>query len=177
MRYYNASFVMRSKDPSTLRITDIWTFKSAKSNKRYIVEVEHFSYRFLGLKFYWKGVADSKARYSLLTNDYEPRTIVMSCIRIMLDYYRKDVFFSFGFVAAPDLDGCKESVPNKRFRFYRKMMLNVFGDQTFIQAYDAKTSIYVLINRRSYNKGDISIKSLEDEISRLYEGEYSLMTD
>lgn len=71
---------MRSKDPSTLRIVDLWTFKSAKSNKRYIVEVEKFTNHFLGLKFYWKGVANSKLRYSLLTNDYEPRTIVMSCV-------------------------------------------------------------------------------------------------
>lgn len=71
---------MRSKDPSTLRIIDIWGFRSSKSNKRYIVEVESFSNRFLGLKFYWKGVANSKERYSLLTNDYEPRTIVMSCV-------------------------------------------------------------------------------------------------
>lgn len=31
---------MRSKDPSTLRIIDLWGFKSTKSNKRYIVEVE-----------------------------------------------------------------------------------------------------------------------------------------
>ena len=56
---------MRSKDPSTLRIVDLWTFKSAKSNKRYIVEVEKFTNHFLGLKFYWKGVANSKLRYSL----------------------------------------------------------------------------------------------------------------
>ncbi len=89
LKYYDASFVMRSKDPSTLRIVDIWTFKSIKSHKRYIVEIEHFSRKFLGLKFYWKGVADSKDRYSLLTNDYEPRTIIMSCIHIMLDYYKK----------------------------------------------------------------------------------------
>lgn len=31
---------MRSIDPSTLRIIDLWGFKSTKSNKRYIVEVE-----------------------------------------------------------------------------------------------------------------------------------------
>lgn len=175
MRYYQASFVMRSEDSSSLRIIDIWTFKSTKSNKRYIVEVEHFSNHFLGLKFYWKGVVNSKNRYSLLTNDYEPRTIVMSCIQIMLDYYRKDDFSSFGFVAAPDLYGFeKEGVPNKRFRFYRNLMLNVFGSQTFIQAYDERTSVYVLINRKKYNKGDITIASLEKEISKLYEGDYSL---
>lgn len=45
---------MRSKDPSTLRIIDLWGCKSTKSNKRYIVEVVKFSNHFLGLKFYWK---------------------------------------------------------------------------------------------------------------------------
>lgn len=57
---------MRSKDPFSLRITDLWSFKSNKSNKRYIVEVEHISNHFLGLKFFWKGVADSKDRYSIM---------------------------------------------------------------------------------------------------------------
>lgn len=177
IRYYNATFVMRSRDISTLRITDLWTFKSLKSNKRYIVEVEHFSNHFFGLKFYWKGVADSKDRYSLLTYDYEPRTIVMSCIRIMLNYYHKDAFSSFGFVAAPDLNCRKDSCPNKRFRLYRNLLLNIFGGQTFIQAYDLNTAVYVLINRKSYDAGRITIQSLESEISRLYDGDYELVAD
>lgn len=168
---------MRSKDQNTLRITDLWTFRSSKSNKRYIVEVEHFSKHFLGLKFYWKGVADSKSRYSLLTNDYEPRTIVMSCIDIMLKYFEKDGFSSFGFVAAPDINTHQSTTPNKRFRFYRNLMLNVFGEQTFIQAYDIDTAVYVLINRKSFEKGEISIELLETEISKLYDGEYSLITN
>lgn len=80
---------MRSKDQSSLRIIDLWTFKSLKTNKRYIVEVEGFENEFYGLKFYWKEVEKSKDRYSLLTNDYEPRTIVRSCIEVMLQYFRK----------------------------------------------------------------------------------------
>ena len=43
-RFYKPSFIMRSKDNS-LRIIDLWTFRSAKSNKRYIVEVEGFDLR------------------------------------------------------------------------------------------------------------------------------------
>lgn len=126
--------IMRSKDPSTLRIVDLWTFKSARSNKRYIVEVEKFTNHFLGLKFYWKGVANSKLRYSLLTNDYEPRTIVMSCVHIMLEYFKRDKCASFGFVAASDLRvPVTHNVPNKRFRFYRRMMLSIFGSETFVQ--------------------------------------------
>lgn len=169
---------MRSKDPTTLRIIDLWGFKSTKSNKRYIVEVERFSNHFLGLKFYWKGVADSKSRYSLLTNDYEPRTIVMSCVYIMLEYFRKDNCASFGFVAANDLNNSAViSGPNKRFRFYRRMMLSIFGAETFAQGYDIQNSIYLLINKEMLQHGGISIGRIENEISRLYEGEYSLILE
>ena len=55
---------MRSKDPSLLRITDLWSFCFTKSHKRYIVEVEGFEHEFYGIKFYWKGVEKSKNRYS-----------------------------------------------------------------------------------------------------------------
>ncbi len=169
---------MRSKDPSTLRIIDLWGFKSEKSSKRYIVEVERFSNHFLGLKFYWKGVSDSKLRYSLLTNDYEPRTIVMSCVHIMLTYYRKDCFASFGFVAASDLsDGNSSSNINKRFRFYRRMMLSIFGAETFAQGFDAANSIYLLINNEMLRNGRITIAQIENEISKLYEGEYSIILE
>lgn len=169
---------MRSKDPSTLRIIDLWGFKSSKTNKRYIVEVEKFSNHFLGLKFYWKGVVNSKQRYSLLTHDYEPRTIVMSCVYIMLDYFKKDNCASFGFVAANDLNSSNShAVPNKRFRFYRRMMLSIFGSETFAQGYDIRNSIYLLINRDMLAKGGVTIHKIENEISRLYEGEYSLVLE
>ena len=54
--YYNPTFIMRSKDNNSLRIIDLWTFRSIKSNKRYIVEIEGFKNEFYGIKFYWKGV-------------------------------------------------------------------------------------------------------------------------
>ena len=175
---YSPIFVMRSQDPSTLRIIDIWSFKSLKSNKRYIVEVEYFSMNFLGLKFYWKGVANSPDRYSYLTNDYEPRIIVMTCISIMLKYYHSDHLISFGFVAADDLNMPRvKGEPNKRFRFYRRMMLTVFGEQTFVQAYDLENSVYLLINRTMFEDGKITINEIEKEISRLYEGDYSLILE
>ena len=163
---------MRSKDPSTLRIIDLWIFKSAKSNKRYIVEIEKYSNHFLGLKFYWKGVSGSKNRYSLLTNDYEPRTIVMSCVYIMLEYFKKDGYASFGFVAANDLHRRGDVAgPNKRFRFYRRMMLSIFGTETFVQGYDINNSIYLLVNKEMLRQGNVSINQIETEISKLYEGE------
>lgn len=176
-KFYPATFKMRSKDPFTLRIIDIWSFKSQKSNKRYIVEVEYFSHDFLGLKFYWKGVSASKERYSLLTNDYEPRTIILSCVMIMFDYLKSANCISFGFVAAPDTMGnnSDSKFPNKRFRFYRRMMLSLFGPDVFKQAYDANNSLYLLINQKGMRDGNISLSQIEEEISKLYEGDFSIV--
>lgn len=165
---------MQSTDPGTFRIIDLWSFRSTKSNKRYIVEIERFSANFVGLKFYWKGVAQSDKRYSYLTYDYEPRTIVMSCVMIMLDYLKSNRFLSFGFVAAEDCDYTCDKKPNKRFRFYRRLMLSLFGPKTFIQAYDINSSLYIMINRIAFESGDITLPELEEEISRLYIGDFAL---
>lgn len=171
---------MRSKDSSSLRIVDLWTFKSAKSNKRYIVEIEGFENEFYGLKFYWKGVEKSKNRYSLLTNDYEPRIIVRSCIEVMLEYYRKNRLASFGFVAAPDLDKDlkgkrvdKES-GSRRFKFYRRMMINLFGPETFYQVSDTTNTIYLLVNMTQLSNKAVTLKDIERKLNKFYLGEYTI---
>ncbi len=56
IKFYPAKMIMRSRNDGTLRYTDLWSFRSSKSHKRYIVEVEHFDSHFFGVKFYWKGV-------------------------------------------------------------------------------------------------------------------------
>lgn len=168
---------MRSKDIS-LRIIDLWTFRSVKSNKRYIVEVEGFENEFYGIKFYWKGVEKSKDRYSLLTNDFEPRTIIRSCIEVMLEYYRKNPLVSFGFVAARDLEkdlkGKKVEVQSgsRRFKFYQRMMVNLFGPETFYQASDTTNTIYLMINRKQLSSGAVSIKDIEKLLNQTYKEEY-----
>lgn len=169
---------MRSKDPSLLRITDLWSFRFTKSHKRYIVEVEGFEHEFYGIKFYWKGVEKSKNRYSLLTNDYEPRTIIRSCIEVMLEYYRKNPLVSFWFVAAPDLErdikGKKldPAAGSRRFRFYQRMMINLFGPKTFYQASDTTNTIYLMINMEQLESGAVTFKDIENRLNQTYEGTY-----
>lgn len=169
---------MRSKDSGSLRIIDLWTFRSAKSNKRYIVEVEGFEKEFLGLKFYWKGVEKSKDRYSILTNDFEPRIIVRSCIEIMLEYYRRNKLVSFGFVAAPDLDKDIEGKKvdkqsgSRRFKFYQRMMINLFGPETFYQVADTTNTIYLMINMKQLKDGAVTIDDIERRLNQTYIGEF-----
>ena len=178
-KYYPATYIMRSRDPNTLRIIDLWTFRSTKSNKRYIVEVEAFDKGVFGLKFYWEGVAGSSRRYSFLTYDYEPRTIIFSCIQIMMRYFDSDNCASFGFIAAPDLENrgsyTSDIRENKRFRFYRRLMLSLFGAETFVQVHDINNVIYFLINKKIWDNGELTLKDLEDRINEIYAGEYALM--
>ena len=171
---------MRNRDSVSHRIVDLWTFKSNKTNKRYIVEVEGFENEFWGLKFYWKGVEKSKNRYSLLTNDYEPRVIVRSCIEVMIEYYHKNSLVSFGFVAAPDLDKDiegkridKES-GSRRFRFYQRMMVNLFGPETFCQVSDTTNTIYLLVNQVQLANGAVSLKDIEQALNKTYNGYYTI---
>ena len=169
---------MRNKGNDLLRIVDLWTFKSTKSNKRYIVEVEGFEGEFYGIKFYWKGVEKSEHRYSMLTFDYEPRVILRSCIEVMLIYYRKNPNASFGFVAAPDLEedikGKKFNPKNgsRRFKFYQRLMINLFGPKTFKQVADTTNTIYLMINTKQLATGKITIKKVEDMLNQTYLGEY-----
>jgi hypothetical protein len=180
LKFYEPKFIMRSQDPNSLRIIDIWTFQSTKSNKRYIVEVEGFENEFYGLKFYWKGVEKSKHRYSLLTNDYEPRIIVRSCIEIMLQYFKRSPLVSFGFVAAPDLDedvkGKKvdQEKGSRRFQFYQKMMLSLFGPETFLQVHDTTNTIYLMVNQENLKLQKVSIKDIERRINAIYQGDFAI---
>ena len=166
---------MRSKDPNSLRIIDLWSFRSLMSNKRYIVEVEGFENEFWGIKFYWKGVEKSKSRYSLLTYDFEPRTIVRSCIEVMLKYYHRNRLTSFGFVAAPDLDKdikdkkVDTESGSRRFKFYQRMMVNLFGPETFYQVSDTTNTIYLLVNTEQLSKGAVTLKDIERRLNQTYQ--------
>ncbi|MDE6826786.1 MAG: hypothetical protein K2J18_08490 [Paramuribaculum sp.] len=98
-----------------------------------------------------------------------------------LKYYRKNPLVSFGFVAAPDLDedvrGKKIDVESgsRRFRFYQRMMVNLFGPETFFQASDTTNTIYLMINMKQLSSGAISIKDIERRLNQTYTGEYTII--
>ncbi|MCH5225842.1 MAG: hypothetical protein J1D77_07555 [Muribaculaceae bacterium] len=169
---------MRSRTNDSLRINDIWTFKSVKSNKRYIVEVEGFDKEFYGIKFYWKGVEKSMNRYSLLTNDFEPRRIIRSCIEIMLNYYSKNNLASFGFIASADLEKdiigkiIKPEEGSRRFQFYQRILISWFGQKTFYHYSDKNKFFYLLINRFQLDNQTLQIEEIIDKINDIYIGDF-----
>ena len=96
----------------------------------------------------------------------------------MLLYYRRNPLVSFGFVAAPDLDedirhrSRELSKGSRRFHFYQRLMLTLFGPKTFFQIADSTNTIYLLVNNTQLSKGNLTLKDIEDSINRTYEGDY-----
>lgn len=79
-----------------------YRFKSAKSHHSYIVRVERYKEHAYCLKFFDKANMNSKQKFSLRTNTFEPRTIFYTLLHIMLDVLNKDERASFFFVGAED---------------------------------------------------------------------------
>lgn len=99
----------------------------------------------------------------------------------MLEYYRKNPLVSFGFVAARDLEedlkGKKIDVKSgsRRFKFYQRIMVNLFGPETFFQASDTTNTIYLMINMKQLSSGAISTKDIEKWLNQTYNGEYTII--
>ena len=123
-----------------------YSFRSTKSHLRYTIYVERFVYNVYIVNFYLSSMKDSSKRYSHLTNTFEPRKVVNTCINVMLDIYEHDPYASFGFIGAGmDDDDVNDT---KRFRFYSTMIATYFSDRLFHHKENKANSSYLLINRR-----------------------------
>lgn len=138
----------------------LYRFRSTKSNYVYIVEVEQYDYDMYAVKFYPKQFRLSKHKYKLLTNTFEARKVINSCVMIMLDVYSKNPTASFGFVGARCLDE-KQTENVKRFRVYSNLMATYFSDTYFVHRENRKNNVYVMINRRNLSNNPAYIEEME----------------
>ncbi len=165
--FYPAVYLMKKDEGGKGKMyTDLWRFKSSKSGKVYLVEVECYDRNVYAIKFYLKSQAHKCNKFSFLTNDFEPRRIVLTCIYIMRHYAYVDPRSSFVFVGS---HGEKENeFCNKRFRFYRRMMISYFGLETFAHFYDESVSGYFLARRTELEKENISPEYVENFFRDIY---------
>ena len=80
-----------------------------------------------------------------MTNTFEPRVIVQTCINIMLSIYHENDHASFGFIGS-NSEGEKISM-TKRFRFYRAIMATNFSDKHFEHVELVEKSTYLMVNK------------------------------
>ena len=144
----------------------LYRFKSPKSKQWYWIWVELYDYNMYAIKFHLKSDRNSKLKYNRLTNLYEARPVINTCIAIMLEIAKLNPCSSFGFIGSNlPQEGEFET---KRFRIYRKIMLTYFTDIVFYHSEIKEKSTYIMIRRTEMNKKPDIIKNIEEFFSDNY---------
>lgn len=164
---YPYRFVMNEPSHDDYIIcTSIYTFRSTKSNLVYLVRVEHYKMDIYIIKFYLKSNQNSPHKYNLLTNTFEPRRIINTCIRILLDIYQQDSQASFGFIGANRIGENEDNT--KRYRVYKKIVTTYFTDIYFYHHYNVDKSAYILINKKKLKENPALIQEIEQFFIDIY---------
>jgi len=150
---YATSKVGRMNDPDGITY-DLWHFQSTKTGRKYHVRIEFYHEHVLSVKFYPAQYKKNKDRYCILTNDNEPRTIVMTVIGIMMTYFENDPKSSFVFTGSPTLKEYSNYC-TKRFRFYRIIISLLISDRLFYHLFNEQYSLYMLLRKSEVDNGSI----------------------
>jgi len=167
--FYPYHFIQNCRDENNKYIENVrlYCFKSAKSKLRYLVRVEKYRHKVYVIKFYPKNTRRSPDRYKLLTNTFEPRRIIYTCINILKDIYISDPESSFAFVASNNTDEVKSNT--KRYRVYKTIVNTQFGIDTFDHFYYEEKSAYLLLRKTQLVKNQNLISDIEEEFEAIYD--------
>ena len=164
---YPYRFVMyeSSSDDYIVR-TGIYSFRSTKSKLTYIVRVEHYRMDIYIIKFYVKNNRYSPYKYNLLTNTFEPRRIINTCIQILMDIFTAHPEASFGFIGANRLGEAEANT--KRYKVYKRIVTTYMGAETFYHHYNEEKSAYILVNKRKLKEAPGLIQEIEKFFMEIY---------
>ena len=170
--YYDFNCVSKQSDNSgDLLETYLYSFKSPKTNMRYIAEVEHYKSDLYAIKFYLKVHQNSKDRFTVLTNLHEARPVIYTCIAILIDIYRQNNKASFiGSPSPKEIEREKRNPRQKkenrtqRFRIYSTLMSTFFSETYFEHRNSPRHSLYLMRNKSSR----YSLKEIQGMINTIY---------
>lgn len=145
-----------NKDKDVFLKRHIFTFYN-QFNRKYIVWVEEYDYHTFIIKFHLKCHNHRDDRYNLLVNNKDAPNVLKTVLTILVSFYHKNPYASFGFLAAHTNEEDEEAQNNKRFRVYKGIMIRFFPPSKFKHTINKKDNIYFLINR-DFNEPDLATK-------------------
>jgi len=159
---YELKFIQKRKvsDGSAHRFTIYYKFYSPITKYFYILTAEYHDEGVFAIKFYCKKDRNSDHKYSKIVNKGDLGNILVTCAKavpLLLEDYPDA---SFGFIGSRSVDSKSRTIEgynsNQRFRTYRYIVQEKFGNKTFEHIEYPTISGYLLLNRRSFN--DIEYK-------------------
>jgi hypothetical protein len=152
---YTTTLVCKEPHPpgAALCLTERYAFKSARNNRRYLVQVDYYQGDVCAIKFYPKCIQDSKDKYRIITNYGDFRALIFTIISIAKSILDKNKTMSFAFYGERTIERDKdnkieiEPLENtQRFKAYSRLVGSYVGDITFIHKRYPSVSCYLLIN-------------------------------
>ncbi len=172
--YYDFKQVSKqSNDSGDLLETYIYSFKSPKTRMRYIAEVERYRYDLYAIKFYLKIHQNSSDRFTMLTNLYEARPVIYTCIAILVAIFRQNAKASFAIIGSPtpkEIEREKRDARQKkenctqRFRIYSTLMSTFFSEFYFEHCASFRHSLYLMRNKSTH----CTTKEIQTMINTIY---------
>jgi hypothetical protein len=148
----------------------IFRFRSPKSKQTYLVHVEYYRHNVAVVKYHLKTHRLSEKKYNILTGLYEARTVIKTCINIMLQIAYENEKLSFGFIGAhTEKKDFEESKSNtKRFRVYQALMSTYFSEDVYEHYTFGEQSAYLLLNKWEYRKDSHLLEGIAQMFKRNY---------
>lgn len=161
---YEYKFIRRDRNipgEEQIRIRHSYGFVSSLSKAEYRVYIDECPHNLLVIKFFLKDDATNKARYNKLSHLGEPRNVVYTCIRILLDeFIKKNDRYSISFVGSNKIG---ESIANtKRFRLYSRIMATVINPEKYLHMADEDSSAYLVVPMAVYNETPEEIEAIQE---------------
>jgi hypothetical protein len=161
---YQYSKAAVKTDPSDKHIVSktIYRFKAAR--RHYLVYLHLYPNNLFAIKFCDRHFKEDKSAFSHIYNDYDGFRVISTCLYILREFLSKNKSCSFGYFAVPRKEGDykvaveatlkkrtkKKGFSKARYNIYQYMMVNKFAPDQFVQYYDAKNNICILVNKRTY---------------------------
>ena len=162
---YPFTFVHRSRNCGQgILYVDIYRFKS---NLVYLVRVERYKHNMYAVKFYQKNHRLSPKKYQILSNTFEARRIIYTCMNIMFLLYKENPRASFGFIGANCENESQENT--KRYRVYNKIVATQVSENIFKHVENMGKSAYMLINRDELKEYPDLVEEIERTFQELYD--------
>lgn len=164
MDYYQYRFVQNFTcflESDYIEVRKLYTFRSNLSHQQYFVWIDKCKHNLYVIKFHLKNHRYSQRRYNILTNLHEARTIVFTCISILLnEVYSKEKSASFGFIAS-NLEN-EDKYNTKRLCFYSSFITTFIGYKTFQHFKYIDRSAYLLIPHNVIQETPNIINNIEE---------------
>lgn len=158
----------RSGTDALIEETLQYRFKSSRSHHAYIVRVERYIKHAYCLKFFDKANINSKNKFSIRTNTFEPRTIFYTLYHIMLDVLKRDESASFFFIGAEDEKDQLGSA-TRRFRVYKRFVSSTVSTRLFEHYRRDDLSLYVLVNKLHVDDAHAYAKEIAKYVQEEYD--------